>query len=172
MFEREVDYGFHAMWNVSVRYIDGLQQDVATMPRPERLERNTRRLAALGRRIPRRWLATARKQERAIADGMNRSFERADVVLTPMAGGPPPIITEVAGHGLVRSLYRSNAAAWAAPWNAIGQPAASVPVGFDLQGLPLAVQLCGRPRDEATLLRVAAQLEAARPWADRRPPAA
>lgn len=170
VFEQEVDYGFNAMWNVSVRYIKGLQHDVTTMARPERLERNTRRLAALGRRLPDGWLATARNKERVIAGRMNQAFDRADVVLTPMVGGPPPLITEVAGHGLARSLYRSNAAAWAAPWNAIGQPAASVPAGFDSQGLPLAVQLCGRPSDEATLLRVAAQIEEARPWAGRRPP--
>ena len=140
------------------------------MSRPERLERNTRRLAAIGGRLPDGWMTTARRKERAIAGRMNRSFDRADVVLTPMAGGPPPIITEVAGRGLAQSLYRSNAAAWAAPWNAIGQPAASVPAGFDSHGLPLAVRLCGRPRDEATLLLVAAQLEEAHPWADRRPP--
>jgi amidase len=170
VIEQEVDYGLNAMWNVSVRYIKGLHQDVATMARPERLERNTRRLAALGRRIPNASLANAREAERAIAARMNRSFERADVVLTPIAGGAPPIITDVAGHGLARSLYRSNAAAWAAPWNAIGQPAASVPVGFDAEGLPLAVQLCGRPNDEVTLLQLAAQLEAARPWANHRPP--
>lgn len=169
VFEQEVDYGFNAMANVSVRYIKGLRDDVATMSRPERLERNTRRLAALGRRLPETWLASARRNERALADRMNRSFDRADVVLTPIAGGPPPVITRVEGHGLARSLYLSNAAAWAAPWNAIGQPAASVPVGFDSSGLPLAVQLCGRPSDEATLLRVAAQLEEARPWAHRRP---
>src|SRR2546423_458316 len=48
--------------------------------------------------------------------------------------------------------------------------AASVPAGFDAHGLSLAVQLCGRPGDEVTLLHVGAQLEEARPWADRRPP--
>ena len=169
VFEQEVDYGLDTMWNVTVRYVKGLQNDVATMARPERLERNTRRLAALGSRIPNALLANARKTQRAIAIRMNHSFDRADVVLTPIAGGPPPIITDVAGHGLVRSLYRANAAAWAAPWNAIGQPAASIPAGFDTGGLPLAVQLCGRPGDEATLLRLAAQLEDARPWAHLRP---
>ena len=168
VFEQEVDYGTNVMWNASVRYIKGLEQDVATMARPERLERNTRRLAAIGRRIPSRLLANARAAERVIASRINRSFERADVVMTPMVGGKAPIITEVAGRGLVQSLYRSNAAAWAVPWNAIGQPAASVPVGFDEAGLPLAVQLCGRPGDESTLLRLAAQLEHERPWADRR----
>jgi amidase len=46
----------------------------------------------------------------------------------------------------------------------------SVPAGFASDGMPLAVQLIGRPGDEATLLSLAAQLEAERPWADRRPP--
>jgi amidase len=50
-----------------------------------------------------------------------------------------------------------------------GQPAASVPAGFTDNGLPLAVQLIGRPHDETTLLSLSAQLEAERPWADRRP---
>jgi amidase len=45
-----------------------------------------------------------------------------------------------------------------------------VPAGFTEDGLPLSVQLVGRPNDEATLLSLAAQLEAERPWADRRPP--
>jgi amidase len=170
VFEQEVDYGLEAMWNVSARYIAGLHDDVATMARPERLERNTRRLAALGGRIPTSWIANARAREREIARRMNRSFERADLVLTPMLGGSPPQISEVVGRGLARSLYGSSVVAWAAPWNAIGQPAASVPAGFDSDGLPLAVQLCARPGDEATLLRVAAQLEAARPWADTLPP--
>jgi amidase len=56
-------------------------------------------------------------------------------------------------------------------WNATGQPAASVPAGFSAAGLPLAVQIVGRPNDEATLLSLAAQLETARPWADHRPAA-
>jgi amidase len=165
----EVDYGL-VMGNTSVRYLAGAHHDVATMARPERLERTTRRLAAVGGRLPNALVARARTNQRAIAERMNRAFERADVVLTPMTGGPPPNIADVAGHGLLRSWARSNVVAWAAPWNAIGQPAASVPAGFDADGLPLAVQLCGRRGDEATLLRVAAQLEAVRPWADTVPP--
>ena len=170
VFEQEVDYGLDALLNVTVRYLRGAQGDVATMARPERLERNTRRIAGLGSWVPEWLLATARRHERAIAQRMNRSFERADVVLTPVTGGAAPIITDVTGRGVARSLYRSfNEVAWVAPWNAIGQPAASIPAGFDSGGLPLAVQLCGRQGDEATLLRIAAQLEDARPWAGRRP---
>jgi amidase len=44
-----------------------------------------------------------------------------------------------------------------------------VPAGFDADGMPTAVQLVARPNDEATLFALAAQLEQARPWADRRP---
>ena len=47
---------------------------------------------------------------------------------------------------------------------------AAVPAGFDRDRLPLSVQFVGRPNDEATLLSLAAQVEAERPWADRRPP--
>jgi amidase len=55
-------------------------------------------------------------------------------------------------------------------WNTTGQPAASVPAGFDELGLPVGVKLVGRPWDEVTVIRVSAQLEAARPWAGQRPP--
>jgi amidase len=57
-----------------------------------------------------------------------------------------------------------------AAFNATGQPAAVVPWALDGDGLPVSVQLVGRPSDEATLLSLSAQIEAARPWAHRRPP--
>ncbi|HSA41141.1 MAG TPA: amidase family protein, partial [Mycobacterium sp.] len=53
--------------------------------------------------------------------------------------------------------------------NATGQPAAVLPWGLDRQGLPLSIQLVGRPFDEATLLSLSAEIEADRPWAQRRP---
>jgi amidase len=55
-------------------------------------------------------------------------------------------------------------------WNLTGQPAAVVPWGFDGNDLPVGIQLVGRPFDEPTLLALAAQIEATRPWAQHRPP--
>jgi Asp-tRNA(Asn)/Glu-tRNA(Gln) amidotransferase A subunit family amidase len=54
-------------------------------------------------------------------------------------------------------------------FNFTGQPAMSVPLAWSSDGLPLGMQVAARYGDEATLFRVAAQLEAARPWRGRRP---
>ena len=106
-----------------------------------------------------------------MAARINAIFDHADVVLTPGPSGPPFRVGQFHGRG---ALWTLNAITSRVPWygvfNATGQPAASVPAGFDAAGLPLAVQLVGRPGDEATLLSLAAQIEQARPWADRRPP--
>ena len=56
------------------------------------------------------------------------------------------------------------AIAYAAIWNVAGNPAAAVPCGIADDGLPVSVQLVGRTDGEPTLLSLAAQLEAARPW--------
>jgi aspartyl-tRNA(Asn)/glutamyl-tRNA(Gln) amidotransferase subunit A len=55
------------------------------------------------------------------------------------------------------------------PFNLTGQPAATVPCGFDANGLPIGLQIVGRWRDDVTVLRAAAAFEEARPWADKRP---
>jgi aspartyl-tRNA(Asn)/glutamyl-tRNA(Gln) amidotransferase subunit A len=55
------------------------------------------------------------------------------------------------------------------PFNLTGNPAVSLPCGFDRDGMPLAIQLVARPGADAELLRVAAAFESARPWAERTP---
>jgi len=99
-----------------------------------------------------------------------------DLVVTPtLALRPVPIgWTWADADG---DPYRAFASQWlwtpfTALLNITGQPAVSVPLHWSGEGLPIGVQVIGRPFAEATLIRVAAQLEEARPWADRRPPVA
>jgi amidase len=55
------------------------------------------------------------------------------------------------------------------PFNATGQPAVAIPMGFNHAGLPLRLQIVGRPNDEAGIIALAAQFEEARPWKDKLP---
>ncbi len=171
VIEREVDYPVAAFFTFSARYLSGINNDLVTLDRPDRVDRRTKGMARLGSLIPAAVLARARAAEPAIAARINTIFDEADVVLMPGASGPPFEIGELHGRGALWSLNASGLRVpWHPIWNVIGQPAASVPAGFDANGLPLSAQLCGRPGDEVTLLRLSAQLEAARPWATRRPP--
>ena len=109
--------------------------------------------------------------ERRIAERVGRLFDEHDVLLTPMMSAPAVPAGLMEGRGAtVTYAWETGWVPFNVLWNSTGQPAASVPAGFSGDGLPLAVQLVGRPDDETTLLSLAAQLEAARPWADRRPP--
>jgi len=56
------------------------------------------------------------------------------------------------------------------PFNLTGQPAATVPCGFTSDGLPVGLQIVGRPYADAAVLRAAAGFEALQPWAQHRPP--
>jgi amidase len=55
------------------------------------------------------------------------------------------------------------------PFNATGQPVITIPTGFDQNGVPIGIQLIGRPAADATVIALAAQIEAAKPWIDHRP---
>jgi amidase len=109
--------------------------------------------------------------ERRMAERVGRLFEDHDVLLMPVMSQPAVPAGVMDGHGATVSyLWEPGWVPFNVLWNSTGQPAASVPAGFSATGLPLAVQLVGRPHDEATLLSLSAQLEQARPWAHRRPP--
>jgi amidase len=168
--ERPLDFGPAAALDVLARFLRGIHDEAAKLARPERLEPRTRTMARLGALVPPPALARLRAAEPTLRAHVDAVFEHADVVLTPGPAGPPFRVGRFHGRG---ALWTLNASAAKVPWygvfNATGQPAASVPAGVDAAGLPLAVQLVGRPGDEATLLALAAQLEAERPWADRRP---
>jgi amidase len=158
--------------NVLVRYLRGIHDDVEhAMPHPQRLEPRTRAMARLGGLIPASVVAKQRAAEQAIAARINAIFDHADVLLQPGPVAGPFKVGQFHGRG---AMWTLNSVAARVPfqgwWNATGQPACVVPSGLDRDGLPVGVQLVGRPSDEATLLSLSAQLEAERPWADRRPP--
>jgi amidase len=106
-----------------------------------------------------------------VAARVNRIFDDHDAVLTPVAPETPFEVGRWEGRGMLWTLNGgARMIAFTALWNQTGQTAAAVPAGWTAGGVPLSVQLVGRPNDEDTLLSLAAQLEAERPWADRRPP--
>jgi amidase len=94
------------------------------------------------------------------------------VVLTPALAERPVRLGEIdaCSDDPLADFARSGVfTPYTAIFNVTGQPAISLPLLHGDDGLPVAVQLAGRPADETTLLRLAAQLEEARPWAERRP---
>jgi amidase len=95
-----------------------------------------------------------------------------DLLLTPTLAAPTPAVGTVDGSHRDPSATLLAAIPYAAftlAWNVTGQPAISLPLG-STDGLPLGVQLVGPAGGEPTLLAIAAQLEQARPWRERRPP--
>ena len=110
----------------------------------------------------------AREADRA---RVNSIFDSFDVLVTPVMGGTALPVRRWEGQGALRTvLGMSRFYPYCVPWNHLGNPAMAVPAGFDADGMPLSVQVIGRPGGEATLLSLAAQLEAERPWAEKRPP--
>ncbi|HMD56931.1 MAG TPA: amidase [Solirubrobacteraceae bacterium] len=170
--EEDPDYGVDAIQAVVMRYLRGTYDDARALAHPERLERRTKAIARLGGLIPPGAFARAIAAEPELRRRLGAVLERNDVLLTPATASPPPRIGALQGRGAIWTL---NAVAGMVPyngvWNLTGQPAASVPAGFGGDGLPRAVQIVGRADDEATLLSLAAQIEAERPWAQLRPSA-
>jgi amidase len=157
--------------NFVPRYLRGCHDDVNIVPHPDRLESRTRGFGRLGSLYPERLVARACRGAERDAERINEIFERCDVLVTPTTGEPPIEVGRWEGKGALNTLLgMSRSYAYTPIWNHTGQPAAAVPAGFSGDGLPLSVTLVGRPDDEATLLSLAAQLEAERPWADSRPP--
>lgn len=93
-----------------------------------------------------------------------------DALLTPTLARPAILIGELPSRP---ENYVAEALAWLPftfPFNATGQPAISLPNGMSRAGLPIGLQIVGRPNDEAGVIALAAAFEEARPWRDRHPP--
>jgi amidase len=152
----------------SPRWAAGIHDDA--LGRGDNLQRRTRRMAAVGRRLGGRALRRSIEREAGVAARLNAVFDNYDLVMTPVTAAPPPS-AEISGtSGALRTFNQASPYVCYTPtWNYVGQPAASVPAGFNDDGLPRAVQLAGPPNSETTIVSLAAQIEAAASWSRERP---
>ncbi|MBE9225801.1 amidase [Phormidium sp. LEGE 05292] len=110
-------------------------------------------------------------QMQIIARRIVALFDNFDVLVLPVFMHPTIRVGEWAELSPEETLAKViNWVAPCPPFNASGQPSIAIPMGFNsATGLPLGVQLVGRPAAEATLISLAAQIEAAKPWIQHRP---
>ncbi len=105
----------------------------------------------------------AQRRRRLLVAAMDPIYARHDILVTAGPYGPAPRLD---AHESINFWRKPNIAT---PFNVTGGPALTLCNGFSDSGLPLALQVVGRPFDEATVLRVADAYEKATPWRDRRP---
>ncbi|MFZ0976110.1 MAG: amidase [Solirubrobacteraceae bacterium] len=152
------------------RWAAGICDD--TIAHGDNLERRTRQMATVGRWLSGRALRRSIERESAVAQRLNAVFDEYDLVMTPVTASPPPSAEISSTAGALRSFNQGSAYVCYTPtWSYVGQPAASIPAGFDGHGLPRAIQLAGPPNSETTIVSLAAQIEAATPWRRERPAA-
>lgn len=167
---------FFTVWAAGCAWtVDSYSFAVGGKPTAEELEPLTSVMIELGRKrsAPEYLLAVQTLQ--IFARRVAQFMEPYDVFLTPVLAEPPvPLGTFAAtAEDAMAGMKRSGLfTPFTALQNMTGQPAMSVPLFWNEAGLPLGVQFAGRYGDEATLFRLAAQLELARPWADKHPPVA
>lgn len=139
---------------------------------PESFETITWLLAAHGRQQSAMDYATAVQTIQRAGRRVGAFFADFDVLLAPTLPDPPQRLGHyrmttddpgAEGPKLARGTQFTSV------FNASGNPAASLPLHWTPEGLPVGVQIVGRYGDEATLFRLAAQFEASQPWFDRRP---
>jgi amidase len=160
--------------------------------RREDFEVGTWVIAMLGRTYRGDFVEPARRRLQMLSRTVATALGSFDVVLTPTLGLPPPQLGSLKPVGVEKVLQDLIAAARLSPLlrmnrlvqqianktyafipytplaNVTGQPSMSVPTYWNSEGLPIGTMFTGRFGDEATLFRLAAQLETARPWGDRR----
>jgi amidase len=164
------------MGAATARDVDRLAATAGRAITPEDVEPYTWAQSEIGRAIPAADYLAATEGISAWTRRMVRWWEpdgggggNFDLLLTPTMAAPPAAIGEVRGDDAnLAGVAAIPYAAFTLPFNITGQPAISLPLAWH-DGLPIGVQLVAAPGREDVLLRVAAQLESASPWADRHP---
>ncbi|HVU03396.1 MAG TPA: amidase family protein [Polyangiaceae bacterium] len=165
---------FVTVWSVSaavnVRSIEALAGRPAG---PEDIEPVTRALADMGNGHSGPDFVLAQRTLHRASREIARFFVDHDVVLSPTLARPPALLGDLVStpdSPLAGFFKAGGYAAFTPVYNVTGQPAMSVPLHWSKDGLPIGVQFAGRFGDDGTLLRLAAELERARPWAGKTPP--
>jgi amidase len=143
------------------------------LPEGDAIEPLTRAFAIAGLRIPATDYIAALQSLHRQGRRIMAFYERFDVWLTPTLALPPQPIGAFDTHATDADAWMAKVMAFI-PFtvlcNVTGQPAMSVPLHWSAEGLPIGVHFAARTAEEGLLYRLAAQLEQARPWANRRPP--
>jgi amidase len=153
--------------------VDRCAEQTGQKPAPEHFEPVTWAMYQMGRQHTAPAYLLAVEELRKIARDIGRFFLSYDVWLTPTLTEPPvPLgsFDSTPENPLQGLLRMSSFMPFTPVCNFTGQPGMSVPLFWSADGLPIGTQFVARFGDEATLFRLAAQLEAARPWANRKPP--
>ena len=173
-WERFIDANL-PIWTASIADSAlGLAQARGIDVGPDVLEAVTLASVEYGRRLTAVDLLRALRLCNVITRSASAFFRSYDVLVTPTVAAPPPLLGTInqnePGLGPRDWLNKLFALIPFTPlFNMTGQPAISLPLGQSSESLPIGVQLVARYGDEATLLRLAAQLEQALPWIHRRP---
>jgi amidase len=169
--ERDPAYGLVQLEFLQY-WLRGVYEESLSVPDRSTLERSSRQMAVGGR-----FLVPASRRRRLLSRRsatiarIAKLWDEVDVLMTP--GLATTAIGAEGGFGRAAPAAIDMAGRFTpftAPFNVTGQPAVALPAGLGSDGLPLSVQLVGRLGAEELLYSLAAQIEAADPWAPRRPP--
>jgi amidase len=166
----------NVIWGAfGVASIDFASAMTGRKPGPDNLEAVTLASYEDGKRYSAIDLLNAMTHCNLVSRQVGPFFEKVDVLVTPTIARQPAPLGELNQNreGMTAMEWTRQIFSYVpfTPlFNVTGQPAISLPLHWSADGLPVGVQIAGRFGDEATLLRLAAQLEQARPWAAKRPP--
>jgi amidase/6-aminohexanoate-cyclic-dimer hydrolase len=169
-----VSDSFLTIFRVSVaRLIDDLAKTLGRPATEKDIEPVTWETALLGRQISSVNYSRAIASVHQVGLSLARFQENFDIILSPTLGKPPVEFGPLSLSPPDIAMQGRNTGEFSpftSLYNVTGQPSMSVPLHMTPDGLPVGVMFSGRFGDEATLFRLAGQLEKARPWAMRKPP--
>ncbi len=166
----------HPIWTAfTALSVDSAAKALGRKPGPDNLEAVTLACYEDGKRVSALDLLYAQAYGNMLSRSVGAFFQTVDALVTPTIARPPIPLGELDQNkqGMTAMEWTRQVFAYCpfTPlFNTTGQPAISLPLYWTPSGLPIGVQIAGRFGDEATLIRLASQLEQARPWAKRKPP--